>query len=217
MHLLDKYETIILDCDGVILDSNVVKIDAMKLALENHISQQETEVCLAFFRANFGRSRFFHVDHFVEKLIKTKDSKEQLKQSILTDFTEICSQNYGKSPITSGFIENIACLRKNMYVASGSEQNELRKVLGIKGLNKLFLGIFGSPETKANIVASVLSGARADSAVLIGDSLADIEAAEKNNIDFIGYTPYSNTPIELINECTERKYPILNSWDEVYG
>lgn len=77
MPLLSEYEVYIFDCDGVILDSNHLKIEAMKNALEAHFSAQDlTEACVDYFRHNFGKSRFHHVAHFLDSILAIEEEKE---------------------------------------------------------------------------------------------------------------------------------------------
>ena len=66
MHSINKYSQYIFDCDGVILDSNQLKIEAMALTL-NEIGIEENIVkeCINYFSNNFGKSRFHHVDVFI--------------------------------------------------------------------------------------------------------------------------------------------------------
>lgn len=71
MHIFDQYDLIIFDCDGVLLDSNNMKVSAMNAALKlsNYFTNQQVEALTEQFKNNFGRSRFHHVDNFVEPLL----------------------------------------------------------------------------------------------------------------------------------------------------
>jgi len=65
MRRFSDYDLLIFDCDGVILDSNTLKIDAMRSALtEFDITTEEANRCALFFAENFGKSRFYHVDYY---------------------------------------------------------------------------------------------------------------------------------------------------------
>ena len=60
MNQLSKYDVIIFDCDGVIFDSNKLKIDAMRESLDSlSIRQDVVEQCCSFFAKNFGKSRLW--------------------------------------------------------------------------------------------------------------------------------------------------------------
>lgn len=50
---------------------------------------------------------------------------------------------------------------------------------------------------------------------MFGDAISDLEAAKINNIDFIGYLPYSNVKEKLILLITENNSKAVNEWSEV--
>ena len=67
MHQLSKYDVYIFDCDGVIFNSNQLKIKAMKNSLEANFSDSHLiKQCLNYFQLNFGKSRFHHIEHFLK-------------------------------------------------------------------------------------------------------------------------------------------------------
>ncbi len=69
MHPIYNYDVYIFDCDGVILDSNQLKIDAMKKALIKFFGDDhKIAECVEYFKRNFGTSRFHHVEHFVNEI-----------------------------------------------------------------------------------------------------------------------------------------------------
>ena len=106
MPLLSKYKVYIFDCDGVILDSNQLKIEAMKNALEAHFSDQGLIAqCVNYFRHNFGKSRFHHVTHFLDTILDIEEEqKGEFEQLILADFSKQCRSLYLSAELTSGFM-----------------------------------------------------------------------------------------------------------------
>ena len=134
---LSNYDIYIFDCDGVILDSNQLKIDAMKNALSIQFSDKQViDKCTSYFRNNFGKSRFHHVDIFVNELLPIDETqKESVRETILTNYSSQCKSLYLKADITPGFIPFIESLSGSKYVASGSEQQELRDVFNQRGLS----------------------------------------------------------------------------------
>ena len=76
-----------------------------------------------------------------------------------------------------------------MFIASGSEEKELRLINESLQLSKYFLGIFGSPKNKIDIVKSIIQDNKLNKneTILIGDSINDYDAAIKNDIRFFGY------------------------------
>ena len=130
MPQLSDYSIYIFDCDGVILDSNQLKIEAMKNALEAHFSAQDLIIeCIDYFRHNFGKSRFHHVAHFLDNILDIKkEQRNKLEQLILADFSKQCRTLYLMAQLTPSFMAFLDQCKGRRYVASGSEQGELRGV-----------------------------------------------------------------------------------------
>lgn len=217
MHPIANYDVYIFDCDGVILDSNKLKIDAMQNALASIINDSEkVNACVNYFRNNFGRSRFHHVDVFVEQFLLLDDtSKNKVKDDILHAYSSQCKSLYLKAKLTPGFIEFISHLNGKKYIASGSEQQELREVFKARNLNNYFDGIYGSPTKKSDLVANILQLTASDNAIMFGDAISDLEAAQANSINFIAYLPYSNVKGSLINLASKIDATTINAWSEL--
>ena len=110
----------------------------------------------------------------------------------------------------------LAELTGRLFVASGSEQKQLQTVLKQKGLSSYFLDILGSPSKKVDIVGNIIARYPVDlSAVMIGDSVADFEAANDNGIDFMGVAGYSNTPELLEQLCISNNKKFIKDWKEL--
>ncbi|MDP5254339.1 MULTISPECIES: HAD family hydrolase [unclassified Vibrio] len=214
---IQQYDYYIFDCDGVILDSNKLKIDAMGKALQQlNVSKADVQRCCSYFANNFGKSRFHHVEVFVEDLLKIEDNeKASFTERVLQFFSEQCQSLYLTAPMTPGFVELIEQLDGEKYIASGSEQNELRAVFKQRGLEQYFAGIFGSPTPKAKLVKNIIEAMPNSNTVMVGDALSDLQAAQHNHIDFIGYTPFSNVP-ELLTEQTQTAgFTVIDTWTKL--
>lgn len=214
MPLLSKYEVYIFDCDGVILDSNQLKIEAMKSALEAHFSDQKIiEECVDYFRHNFGKSRFHHVSHFLSNILDIEEKEKiDFERSILSDFSKQCRALYLLAELTPGFLAFIEQCNGKRYVASGSEQSELRDVFIQRGLDVHFDGIFGSPKPKVEIIKQILAEEQNVNAVMFGDAESDMLSARQNNIDFVFYSPYSNVKKSMIEQCRIHQHLIINDF-----
>jgi HAD superfamily hydrolase (TIGR01549 family) len=187
---LDKYETIILDCDGVIFDSNNLKLDAFRDAL-NNFDKNLVEDFIEYFRNNFGTSRYHLVKVFIEEFLK-QDFDEKLYQDILIKYSQNCVVLYEKSDMTKEFLKFIEIYKnKKLFVASGSDQEELRTVFKNRDIYKYFISIFGSPRKKFDIITDIVSSNK--NGVMIGDAMSDMLAAKESSIDFIFMSDYSTS------------------------
>ncbi len=217
MRQISKYDIYIFDCDGVILDSNKLKIHAMQKALQLSIDDpKKVKACVDYFRNNFGRSRFHHIDTFINKFLELDKSAENIvKDAIFTEYSVQCKKLYLQADITPGFIDFITQLNGKKYIASGSEQEELRDVFKERGLNLYFDKIYGSPTKKSDLVANILETNNNTNAVMFGDAISDFEASQINKIDFIAYIPFSNIPKELAIKSQMANYKVIKTWSEI--
>lgn len=214
---LNKYQVYIFDCDGVILDSNQLKIEAMKNALEAHFSNSAlVDECISYFRRNFGKSRFHHVAHFLDSVfVIPYEQKAQYEESILADFSRQCRTLYLSAELTPGVVSFIERCHGKKYVASGSEQDELRDIFVKRSLDKYFDGVFGSPTRKSEIIKHILQVENSNNAVMIGDAESDMESAIKNKIDFVFYAPYSNVKSKMLELCKLSEHLVIEDFSTV--
>lgn len=214
---IHNYDYYIFDCDGVILDSNRLKIDAMRETLLSlKYSDESVDECVGYFAKNFGKSRFHHVDVFLDGfLLGQFSSREAAESQILSGFSRKCIDLYLTASLTPGFIEFITSLEGNKYVASGSEQEELRIVFLNRGLNKYFVQIYGSPTQKNELVKNIVNMEKSSETIIFGDAVSDLEAAEENGIAFCAYLPYSNVKHEIERFAKEHNYQAISAWSEL--
>lgn len=210
------YQVYIFDCDGVLLDSNWIKISAMREALES-VSEVNSgvDLAVAFFEKNFGKSRYYHVDYFLDRLVSIEPGarRQEVRESLLDAYGRLLDQRYEKAPVIGGTREFLSSLSGDLYVASGSEEAQLREVLDARGLSKNFKKIFGSPKSKLENVEQILSEYDATTKfVMVGDAMADLEVASAVNIDFVGFTGHSSVAENLKQKCSERGYCHIDGW-----
>ncbi|WP_045860379.1 HAD family hydrolase [Teredinibacter purpureus] len=217
MHRFSCFDVIIFDCDGVLLDSNALKIKAMGIALRGYgITNSDIDTCTSFFGQNFGKSRFYHVDYFASHLLNLRGLiVEDFKSEVLASYSYQCERLYLKANLAPFVKELLTKSNAVKYVASGSEQDELRRVFNARQLNVYFDGIMGSPELKSVNVSNILDMHKESKAVMIGDAISDLEAARANAIDFIFYSPFSRVESKMRGLCKDQGYRVIDSFDEV--
>lgn len=190
-----QYKHYIFDCDGVLLDSNSFKINAMREAVSDYPSVHQEEF-IEYFKSNFGKSRYHHIEVFFNQILnRTAELGETEK--ILAHYASSCRKNYLTCSICEGALEIISSLdSQNTWVVSGSDEEELIDVFSKRGLTQYFKGILGSPTKKSDNIKQILlkENASPDSFCLIGDSMGDYEAALDSGVSFIFCELYSNTP-----------------------
>jgi phosphoglycolate phosphatase-like HAD superfamily hydrolase len=189
---IKKYRTLVFDCDGVILDSNRLKTEAFR-AIAQPFGDNVAQGLVDFHLANTGASRYLKFSYLLEHLLNVQPTQAQVK--ILSDaFASRIANSLRICPVASG----MDALRElvsaaGWMVVSGSDQSELRLLFSERKLDGYFdLGIYGSPDTKDEILKrEIIGGSIKFPAVFLGDSRYDHEAAMRAGLDFIFISEWS--------------------------
>lgn len=219
MPCFDQYDVIIFDCDGVILDSNNMKIAAMRAALKvSEFPGELIETAVNAFMTNFGKSRNYHIQYFVETLLGLEGEKStDLQKTILQHYSYAVENEYLQVPMTDASLALLESIKnKNLYIASGSEQEQLIRIFKKRGLSHYFKAIVGSPQTKSANVKNIIKQHPDDKALFIGDAVADYNAAVDNHVDFIFYSPYSNVKEKMLEMSKTHHFPVIHSFQETF-
>jgi len=193
---MQKFSLVGFDCDGVLLDSNRLKSSAFADCLSGYPSDIVVEF-LKFQATAFGKSRYRLFDIFFSDYL-SRDPFPGERERILFRFSSLCSEGYPKCEITAGAVDALEWLKAQkipMYVASGSDEAELRLVLEEINLSKYFSGIFGSPTSKLDNLKKINDLAPAAGRHLFfGDAKADWEASQAAGFEFVYISGYSADP-----------------------
>ncbi|MHC8605673.1 HAD family hydrolase [Arenicellales bacterium IMCC58067] len=186
-----EFNAIILDCDGVILDSNKLKSQIMCQTVAEY-GPLITEKFINYHQANGGLSRYKKFDFFLRTIVNDYSSAQY--QRLLSRFSNLIEEALLTAPLTNGALNFIQTMSQScpLFVVSGSDQVELHRVFNLRGLDKYFQGIFGSPTDKIKHCRKIISDFNLiENVVLIGDSSLDFITAQKSQLNFIfisGYT-----------------------------
>lgn len=215
MSSLEKYDLLIFDFDGVILDSNQLKLEAFYQAVLKY-GEENAGHFKNYVKLNFGTSRFRLFDYFFTNILGHTSDFEIEKEALLKMYATSCIDLYNQASFCDGILDVLhACAHKTKFVASGSLEEELIQVCINKNIFNQFKGIFGSPALKTAIVENIIKTNSFSSAVFIGDALADYEAASINNIPFIGVTKYSTNQPGLKEIAHIQNVTIINTLNDL--
>jgi len=179
--------TVILDFDGVILESVSVKTEAFRALFS--FSPVHLDEIVEYHLSHGGVSRYDKFRYIYTKILNAELSEEQFHY--LSDrFAELVLEGVLKSPYVDGalvFLEKYY-QNLNLFVVSATPEDELKSIIWRRGLVHYFDGIFGAPRKKADCIEKILQlpGITSDSTIFVGDSSNDLEAAQKTGIRFIG-------------------------------
>ncbi|WKV11369.1 HAD family hydrolase [Marivirga harenae] len=186
----ENINTIFWDFDGVIMNSNAVRDSGFEMVLQDFPNEQVNQL-LEFHQKNGGLSRYVKFRYFFEEILGQSITDEQV-HVWAERFSKIMLERLqDKSILIEETVQFVEENYKNykMIIVSGSDQAELRKICKAVDIAQYFERIHGSPKPKKEWVTQILEEENIDanSAVLIGDSLNDYEAAIHNGIKFYGF------------------------------
>lgn len=188
-----SYRTLAFDCDGVILNSNHVRVKAFYNAALPY-GKQYAQQLAEYHVLHGGVSRYVKFEVLLRDMVGVPVTDEAM-QSLLQGFTTEATAELLKCEIAPG----LATLREatpdaNWILVSGADQQELRDVFAMRGIADWFDGgIFGSPSNKDVILQREIgNGNLRQPAIFFGDSRYDHEAAMRAGLDFVFVTQWTD-------------------------
>lgn len=183
-----RLRTLILDFDGVIIESNDAKTEAFRDLFGTF--PDHSDAMMAFHYANVSLSRYAKFRHLVfERLARPGD--EAMVEALAADYAARVRAKVDACALVSGALALLEEFsgRVPLFLASVTPERELRGILDRRGLLKYFHDVFGDPPVaKADAVRRALVQANTlpGDAVLVGDSPGDLRAARATGVTFIG-------------------------------
>ncbi len=190
---LAKYKTIVFDCDGVVLNSNKVKVQAyFDVAKRNGGSDAEAQAFVHHHVTKGSFPRNGKIEYYLTEIVKQPITPE-IVQKYLEAFEDILDKSLMECEIATALPALKAATPQAAWMLlSGGDQAELRRVFprrNIDGSNlgQLFeVGIFGGPDQKEEVLAREIANGNIQlPALFLGDSKYDHQAATKAGLDFI--------------------------------
>lgn len=185
--MLNSLQVLILDFDGVVIESNAVKTQAFEKVFARF--PEHAEAMMAFHHEHVSVSRFAKFDHLAALMGRADDAA--LKEDVAADFSLRVLEGMMEVPLVPGaetFLQ-MAKARFPVYLASVTPEPELKLILAKRGLAHWFRGVYGCPPwTKPEAVRDVLlrENVKPGNALLIGDSAGDQRAALETGVKFLG-------------------------------
>jgi len=183
-----KYQHIIFDFDGVLVESNAIRFNGFRKLFKNY-PENQVEKLVTYAKANGGVSRYKKIKYFFNVIRREQISPESVNDWAI-QFSELVTQDIEDAKPVKGsleFLENY-CNLFDFAIVSGSDQKELRQICKKRGISHFFKIILGSPIEKEENIAILLSKLnwKHEKSLYVGDSSNDLEAAKANQLDFVG-------------------------------
>lgn len=192
---ITDYTTLVFDCDGVVLNSNKVKTDAFYQAALPY-GEAAAQALVEYHVAHGGVSRYKKFAHFLEHIVPVAAAEQPGPdlEALLQRYAAEVHDGLLNCEVAPG----LEALREQTpnarwLIVSGGDQAELRDVFAQRGIAKWFDGgIFGSPDTKDDILARERhNGNIRQPALFLGDSKYDHQAASAARLDFVFLSDWS--------------------------
>ena len=183
---MNKIEAIILDFDGVILESVNVKGWAFGKLFEDY--PDHVNDIIDFHYENGGMSRFDKF-RYIYKSILQKPLPSIEFERLCKNFSLLVYKRVVESDFVPGAFEFIKkySVKLSLFIISGTPHDEIAKIVKEKGLDSYFIGVFGSPVSKSAWTRKILEKENLDcrKVLFVGDSMSDYQAAIENCLVFV--------------------------------
>lgn len=195
----------VFDCDGVILDSNKMKVEAMRqtLALLD-CPANFVDWAVSVFTANFGRTRRKHFEYFAtHNPVASFSFDDAMLEASMKNYASKVMTLYPSCDViceTFNYISQLPAHNK-IWVVSASDQSELRVVLPKKLAFFEAETVLGGPTSKVDNLNLVISDNPNSHIYFYGDAIQDAKASLETEVDFVGLLKYATDPESMRLFC----------------
>lgn len=187
---MPRLRAIVLDFDGVVVESLDVKMRAFAELFRDH--PDHVEAIVAHHRAYPGVSRYEKFHHIYATLLRRPLAAAEMRRldrrfsALVRDAVVACPFVKGARPFL-----RFASARVPVFVASATPQAELRWIVRQRELAPFFAGVYGSPASKADTIAAIGTrlGVETRDMLFVGDAVSDRDAARATGARFIARVP----------------------------
>ena len=188
-----KSQLHIFDCDGVLILSNKLKTDSFNEIASKYVPKNVVEKFIDFHKANGGVSRWKKFEYLRNI---SKDYDLPSVDFLSEEFASLVDSKLTTISPIPGAIEYIEKLDKEgaiIYVVSGGEQSQVRRILMNLKFNIDPKRIFGSPTSKEIHFRNIRIMHQFSDTMTYGDSLLDAKCAISINSKFTFVSQDSET------------------------
>lgn len=181
-------KVIVLDFDGVIVESVNIKTEAFRELFQEY--KDQINDIIKYHLDNNAISRYIKFKYIYENILG-KDYNEETEKKLGEKFSDIVFQKVIECDFVKGAPEFLRYFSKSIpiYLASNTPQNELEKIVEKKSIKNYFKHIFGSPPgNKIDFIKKAMKIEKVNSneVLYIGDMIEDYNIAKKAGVNFVG-------------------------------
>ncbi len=180
-------KVIVLDFDGVIVESVDIKTEAFRDLFGDY--PQHIDDIMNYHLSHNAISRYIKFEHIVTHILGETYNEERARE-IGARFSELVRQKVIECPYVKGVEEFLQYFsgRVPLYIASASPQEELEVIVKARAIDRFFKGVYGTPWEKHDVIQEVMAAekVRLDEVAYVGDSEEDLALAQKTGVVFVG-------------------------------
>lgn len=180
------YKAIAFDFDGTLVESIEMKTEAFRELFSEQ--PEKWEEIREYHLTNEGISREVKIPYIYREILNMRLSPKR-NQYLVDKYSVMVYEKMLSAPFVEGAYELLSTGRgaRKQFIASGTPQSELRRIFDERDLSKFFDGVYGSPESKVQIVKSCSEKMNipTDEMLFVGDAQSDYDAAISLGMDFV--------------------------------
>lgn len=207
---------VVFDFDGVVLESADIKTEAFAELFDGN------REAVAYHLEHVGVSRFEKFRHITTEILG-RPYTEADERRLGERFAALVFERVLRCPFVPGARELLQRRAGELplFVASGTPEDELREIVARRGLLGMFAGVYGTPDTKGEILARIIRERELTPAevVMVGDATTDLAGAREAGTRFIGRVgpgapdPFADHDVPVVGDLGE----LDRRWSELLG
>lgn len=186
---------LVFDKDGVIIDSEKVKLKAIEDVFSDHPEQAER--IRTYNHETIGIPRAVKFAHICEHILRLPHPQAAARR-ISEAFTARVDELLLEVPLVPGIRAYLEARPERKFVCSAAPLAEVEQNLATHGLREHFEEVYAFPQPKAEVLRALRQRFQAE-IVFWGDTLADYRAAQEADVCFIGLTTARVNPFASLD------------------
>jgi len=200
--------TLILDFDGLLVESNEEKMQAFEDLFALYPAYKEA--MRAFHLENYARPRMVKFEHYVYRVMNRPGDRGAV-QTMARQFSDLVMTRVIRCPEVRGMRDFLREFSRKvpLYVSSTTPMDELHQIIAARDMGGYFREVFGDPPVpKPAAIEAVLEKEKVSPSevVFVGDAPSDYRVAKEADLIFVGRDsglPFDGVPITLYRDLTE--------------
>lgn len=173
---------VVLDLDGVILKTNLIKYRAMLSLFAEYTDQHET--ISTYILAQGGVPRRDKLAGILREIVGVEPSAEVIRDYLM-QYAEALEHELALAPMVEGLADFLQQAGYTFYVCSSAPEEEVHCQLERRNLLRYFTKVYGATVAKADALRAIRAVHPNDAIVFFGDAVGDWEAAQAIGVAFV--------------------------------